>query len=108
MLTNRFYKKTDREMLIGSVATAILIALYIWFAFVLDKKSQKDDEILQQKLVSIQKELENKDLDIYTKVKLHETENTLIYFDSKSPEYRKLKRQILKEYRYNKRLEKTR
>ena len=110
MSNNSFQpQRTDKEMILGTAATVVVIAFYVWFMFALDRKSQKNNEIVQQKLISIQQELkENKDMDIYTRVKLHGEENTLIYYDSKSPEYRKLKRQILREFRQNKKVAKTR
>lgn len=98
MLNNNF-QRTKKHEILACLATGAFAAFYIWAMIALDKKSQKEDAILQQKLTAVQKELENKDLDIYTKVRLHEEERLLIYFDSKSRDYRKLKRQILKEYR---------
>ena len=106
-MENKFCKSGNHETL-ACLATGALVVFYVWLMFALDKKSQKNGEIVQQKLIAIQQELQNKDLDIYTKVKLHEAENTLIYYDHKSPEYRKVKRQILREYRQNKKVEKTR
>lgn len=98
MLNNNF-QRTKKHELLACLATGAFTVFYIWTMFTLDKKSQKDDAILQQKLESVQKELENKNLDIYAKVRLHEEERLLIYFDYRSRDYRKLKRQILKEYR---------
>ena len=100
-MKNTFHNRSEiYKTLVSFLATGALTAMYILFVYALYTKSQKNDEILQHHLDSVQKELqENKNLDIYARVRLHEEERLLIYFDSVSQDYRKLKRQILKEYK---------
>ena len=87
---------------------SLLIALEIWGITALSKAIDKNKQIVQQELVNIRHQLENKDLDIYTRVELHRQENVLTYYNESFSEYRQLKRQILREYRQKARSEKVR
>ena len=87
---------------------SLLIALQVWGIIALSKAIDKNKQIVQQELVNIRHQLENKDLDIYTRVELHRQENILTYYNESFSEYRQLKRQILREYRQKARSEKVR
>ena len=90
------------------VQLSIVIALELWGGFSFCKKIDRDRQIVKQELVNIRHQLENKDLDIYTRVELHRQENILTYYNESFSEYRQLKRQILREYRQKARSEKVR
>ena len=90
------------------VQLSIVIALELWGGFSFCKKIDRDRQVVKQELVNIKSRLEDKDLDIYTRVELHRRENILTYYNASLPEYRQLRRQILREYRKKARSEKVR
>ena len=87
---------------------SLIIALEMWGGFAFCKKIDRDRQVVKQELVNIKSRLEDKDLDIYTRVELHRRENILTYYNASLPEYRQLRRQILREYRKKARSEKVR
>jgi len=104
----KIHKKTSGTDWLLSFQLSALIALELLGGATICKTIDKNNEIVKQELVNIKSRLEDKDLDIYTRVELHRQENVLTHYNASFQEYRQLRRQIVRNYRQNARVEKAR